>query len=384
MTRRSKLFGIVVGEASGDLLGAALIPALRAIYPDAQFVGIAGPQMQALGAQTLAPMERLSVMGLVEVLGRLRELIGLRARLFSELAGRQIDAFIGIDAPDFNLGLEQRFKALGIPTFHYVSPSVWAWRPGRVKVIRRACDRVLCLLPFEPAFYERHGVDAVFVGHPLADELPLRNERQPERERLGLAADRPVLALLPGSRQGEVQRIGPVLHAALQPFLAQNPQWQVAIAAINAERRQQIEQIFADSLDRIRIFDASWGQNVGRRVMQAADQVWLASGTASLEAMLIGRPMLVLYRFHWLTYLLARCLVKIQLYSLPNLLAGHDLVPELIQTQAQPEHVLAMSARIAQQQEELTQQFAVLHRQLRCHASERAAAAIQEVLDARA
>ena len=380
---RPLLFGIVAGEASGDLLAAALIPALRDLYPGAQFVGIAGPQMLALGVETLAPMERLAVMGLVEVVGRLGELLRLRARLMQELTTRRIDAFIGIDAPDFNLALERHFKERGIPTFHYVSPSVWAWRPGRVKTVRRACDRVLCLLPFEPAFYARHGVDAVFVGHPLADTLPLHSARLPAREHLHLDPDRPVLALLPGSRRGEVARIGPVLHAALLEFWQRHPHWQVAIAAINEERRVQIETIFADVRDRVHVYDASLGAGVGRYVMQAADQVWLASGTASLEAMLIGRPMLVLYRFHWLTYWMARLLVKISIYSLPNLLAGTTLVPELIQGEARPEKVLEMSERISAQGDELASRFQVLHRQLRCDASRRAAEAIREVIDAR-
>ncbi len=379
---RPLLFGIVAGEASGDSLAAALIPALRELYPGAQFIGIGGPQMLALGVETLAPMERLAVMGLVEVVGRLGELLRLRARLMQELDARCIDAFIGIDAPDFNLGLERHFKERGIATVHYVSPSVWAWRPGRVKTIRRACHRVLCLLPFEPAFYAEHGVDAVFVGHPLADALPLHSERRPARERLQLDPDRPVLALLPGSRRGEVARIGPVLHAALLDFWQSHPHWQVAIAAINEERRVQIESLFGDVRERVHIYDASLGADVGRCVMQAADQVWLASGTASLEAMLIGRPMLVLYRFHWLTYWLARLLVKISLYSLPNLLAGTTLVPELIQGEARAEQVLAMSERILAEDSELTSRFQVLHRQLRCDASRRADMAIREVLDA--
>ncbi|NNM51435.1 MAG: lipid-A-disaccharide synthase [Pseudomonadales bacterium] len=376
-----RVFGVVVGEPSGDALGASLILALRQHYPDARFIGIAGPQMLAMGAETLAPMERLSVMGLVEVLGRLRELFKLRAALFSWLAAEKLDAFIGIDAPDFNLGLEQRFKSLGIPTIHYVSPSVWAWRQGRVKTLAKSVDLVLCLLPFEKSFYDEHHVRAEFVGHPLADNLPLVNDTRAARAELGLPMEGHVLAVLPGSRRGEVAQLGPVLEKTMSLFLQQHPTWTIAIPAVNALRRAQIVHLFAGLGDRIHIFDEHWGAGVGRKVMAAADQVWLASGTATLEAMLLKKPMLVMYRFHWLTYWIARWLVRIKLFSLPNLLFGRPVVPELIQGDVQEERILYESARLETEAGALTQLFTEQHQKIRCHASERAAAAIAGLID---
>ncbi len=376
-----RVFGVVVGEPSGDALGASLMLALRQLYPDARFIGIAGPQMLALGAETLAPMERLSVMGLVEVLGRLRELFKLRTALFSWLAAEKLDAFIGIDAPDFNLGLERRFKSLGIPTVHYVSPSVWAWRQGRVKTLAKSVDLVLCLLPFEKAFYDEHHVQAVFVGHPLADHLPLMNDTQAARAELGLPLEGRILAVLPGSRRGEVAQLGPVLEKALKVFLQQHPGWIVAIPAVNALRREQIVHLFVGLGDRVQVFDDQWGAGVGRKVMAAADQVWLASGTATLEAMLLKKPMLVMYRFHWLTYWLAKWLVRIHLFSLPNLLLGRKVVPELIQGEVQEDRILDESAQLEKEVGPLTELFTEQHKKIRCHASERAAAAIAGLID---
>ncbi len=354
--------------------------ALRLHYPEVRFIGIAGPQMLALGATSLAPMERLSVMGLVEVLGRLRELLRLRAHLVTTLLHEPIDLFIGIDAPDFNLGLAARFRAAGLPTVHYVSPSVWAWRQGRVKGIARSIDLMLCLLPFEKAFYDQHQVRAEFVGHPLADQLPMHTDTQGARRRLGLDVDQCVLAVLPGSRRGEVLQLAPALKESISRFLGQHPDWQVVIPAINAERYAQIQQLFAPlpefTSGQIKLLSPALGPSVGREAMAAADQVWLASGTATLEAMLLKKPMLVLYRFHWLTYLLARFLVKIRWFSLPNLLLGRKIVPELIQNDITSAHVLAASAMIMQQREELQRLFAAEHGQLRQEASRRAAAAI--------
>ncbi|HEX6592415.1 MAG TPA: lipid-A-disaccharide synthase, partial [Moraxellaceae bacterium] len=314
--------GIVAGEVSGDTLGAGLIRELKRQYPQAEFTGICGPQMQAEGGQSLFPMERLSVMGLVEVLGRLRELFGIRDQLVAAFTENKIDVFIGIDAPDFNLRLDPLLKAQGIPTVHYVSPSVWAWRQGRVEGIRAAVDTVLCLLPFEKAFYDAHGVDAVFVGHPLADSLPLENDTAAARRALGLEAAAEYIALLPGSRGGEVSRIAPLLFEAALQLRKKRPQARFIIPAINAARRADIEQHLAAAGLDAEVFDDSLGAGVGRLVMGAADAVVLASGTATLEAMLLKKPMVVAYRLHWLTWLIARFLVKTPYVSLPNLLAG--------------------------------------------------------------
>lgn len=393
MTATAPVFGIVAGEASGDTLGAGLIRALRARYPDARFVGIAGPQMLAEGAETLVPMERLSVMGLVEVLGRLRELFAIRDRLIAQLRELKIDAYIGIDAPDFNLRIAAALKQDGIPTVHYVSPSVWAWRQGRVKGIRASVDLMLCLLPFEKAFYDQHDVRAVFVGHPLADSLPLQPECEAARATLGLDAG-PCVALLPGSRRGEVASLMPLLLDTAEQLQRARPDLTFAVPAINGERANEI-QALVDAHEQMRVgesgrrplalrlFDDRLGHGVGRLVMAAADVVVLASGTATLEAMLLKRPMVVSYRLHWLTWLIARLLVRIPFVSLPNLLAGRRVVPELLQNQATPENLaretlawLDEPVRVA----ETTALFDQLHRQLRQDASATAAEAIAELL----
>lgn len=403
MRSASPVFGIVAGEVSGDTLGAGLIRALRVHYPQARFVGIAGPQMLAEGAESLVPMERLSVMGLVEVLGRLRELFGVRDQLLARFAAERIDAFIGIDAPDFNLRLAARLKALGTPVIHYVSPSVWAWRQGRVKGIRAAVDLMLCLLPFEKAFYDAHDVPAVFVGHPLADAIPQVPDVLAARSALGESgitapgqvgprqAEPRRVALLPGSRRSEVASLLPLLLEAADALAVAHPGMRFLVPAINAERRAQIDALIAAhpghaALD-IAVYDDRVGPGVGRLVMAAADIVVLASGTATLEAMLLKQPMVVVYRLHWLTWLIARRLVRIPHVSLPNLLAGEALVPELLQQQATPANVaqvvsdwLAHPERVAHVQA----RFQRLHATL-CHdASATGAAAIQAMLAARA
>ncbi|MDP2228533.1 MAG: lipid-A-disaccharide synthase [Moraxellaceae bacterium] len=376
--------GIVAGEISGDTLGGGLLRELRSRFPHAEFVGICGPQMQAAGGHSLFPMERLSVMGLVEVLGRLRELFGIRDQLIAAFTSPRIDLFIGIDAPDFNLRLAAEFKRAGIPTVHYVSPSVWAWRQGRVVGIRQAIDTMLCLLPFEKAFYDAHDVDAVFVGHPLADELPLINDTEAARRELGLDVNGEYIALLPGSRGGEVSRMAPLLLAAAKEILKQKPEARFIIPAINAERRVQIDHYLTDAGITAGVFDDRLGAGVGRRVMAAADVVVLASGTATLEAMLLKKPMVVAYSLHWLTWLIARFLVKTPFVSLPNLLANEALVPELLQHAASPVAIAAATARWLDDESyrnACVQRFDDLHRLLQQNADLKAADAVQRLLD---
>jgi len=398
MHATAPVFGIVAGEASGDLLGAGLIRALRQHYPQARFIGIAGPQMLAEGAETLVPMERLSVMGLVEVLGRLRELFAVRDQLIGRLQAEKIDAFIGIDAPDFNLRVAAALKPAGIPTIHYVSPSVWAWRQGRVKGIRASVDLMLCLLPFEKAFYDKHDVPAVFVGHPLADSLPMQPDAAAAQTRLGLslvgsAADdiapqSSTVALLPGSRRGEVASLLPLLLATADILHQQFPALKFLIPAINAERAEQIrEAVQAHTALPVQVFDQRIGNDVGRVVMSAAQVIVLASGTATLEAMLLKKPMVVAYRLHWLTWLIARLLVRIPFVSLPNLLAGRQLVPELLQNQATPENLARETAAWLTAPEKVSATvatYAELHESLRQDASATGAAAIAHLLASRA
>ena len=375
--------GIVAGEISGDTLGAGLIRALKQRYPQARFVGICGAQMIAEGGETWFPLERLSVMGLVEVLGRIKELFAIRDELVRRFVAEKIDVFIGIDAPDFNLRVAPQLKQAGIKTVHYVSPSVWAWRQGRIHGIKAAIDLMLCLLPFEKQFYDQHQLDAVFVGHPLADSLPLKNDTLAVRQQLGLEANKQYVALLPGSRGGEVSRLAEPLFAAALLLKKQHPQLEFIIPAINALRKKQISELLEQSGLQATIFDDSYGAGVGRLVMAAADVVVLASGTATLEAMLLKKPMVVVYKLHWLTYLIVRLMAKAKYISLPNLLANQALVPELVQHAVTPESISQAVEQWLkpQQQQQIVARFTELHQQLQVNGSETAAQAISQLIE---
>ena len=372
---------LVAGEASGDLLGAGLVRELKKRFPDAQFAGIGGPRMLAEGFQAWHESAELAVMGLAEVLRHLPRLLRLRAGLRRRLMDWQPDVFIGIDAPDFNLGLERKLKQAGIRTVHYVSPSVWAWREGRAAKIGRSADRVLCLFPMEPPIYQRHGIDARFVGHPLAEAFDAVPDRRAARERLGLAQDIPVLAVLPGSRQGEIQRLWPTFINAARLVTLQMPGLAVAVPAADPACRAAIEAGLAKSqLANVALYD---GQ--AHDVMVAADVVLLASGTAALEAMLAKRPMVVGYRISALTYRLVMALgmMRVSTYSLPNVLANEPIVPELMQHDCTPEN-LAESVMLWFRDEDaratLLPRYEHIHAKLRGNADAAAADAVAELL----
>ncbi|KPM77664.1 MULTISPECIES: lipid-A-disaccharide synthase [unclassified Cobetia] len=376
---------LVAGELSGDILGASLMRALKARYPDVEFRGIGGPRMQAEGFDSLYPLETLSVMGLVEVLKHLPALIKVRRHLLRDALEWQPDVMIGIDAPDFNLGLELRLRKRGITTAHYVSPSVWAWRQGRVKTIRRAVDRMLTFLPFEAAFYREHQVPVTFVGHPLADELPLEDDRAAARGQLGIDPEVQLLAVLPGSRANEIRFLGETFLAAIERLCQRYPGLEVVIPAATPLRRTELESLMAEreGLDRSRIHLVD-GQS--REAMTAADAVLLASGTAALECLLCHRPMVVAYRMAPMTHRIARHMVKTEWISLPNLIARETLVPELIQDAATPESIeeslaplLSRAAGDVARQRELRERFTAMHRELTCDASAAAAIAIGEL-----
>ena len=337
------VFALVAGEDSGDQLGAELITALRAIHPHARFAGIGGPRMREVGFEAWHDVFALSVMGLTEVLRHLPRLLRLRATLAKRLVALRPDVFIGVDAPDFNLGLEKKLKRAGIRTVHYVSPSIWAWREKRAAKIGESADRVLCLFPMEPPIYEKHGVDARFVGHPLADRFPLVSDRETARAELNLAQDAPVLAVLPGSRRSEIQRLGTIFLGAAGKARAEIPNLQIVIPAANARCADMIRQL--PSMNSLR---AELIEGHSHRAMAAADVVLLASGTAALEAMLAKRPMVVGYRISPLTYHVVRGLklLKTDLYSLPNVLAAHRLVPELMQDECTVENLAAETLRL--------------------------------------
>jgi lipid-A-disaccharide synthase len=401
--RRSPLFVLVAGEASGDLLGADLIAGLRRLHPDARFAGIGGPLMKAAGMEIWRPLETLSVMGLVEVLRHLPALLSLRRDVFRRTLQARPAAFIGIDAPDFNLGLARRLKHAGIRTIHYVSPSVWAWREKRAATIGRSADRVLCLFPIEPPISARHGVDARFVGHPLAVRFPLHPDRTAARSELGIATDVPVLALLPGSRLGEIRRLGRDFIEAATRLRREIPDLQIVVPMANAASCTEFEQMLRESeagpandgTNGMRIVgpeDASAATVQSRAptlspaqtAMIAADAVLLASGTAALEAMLAKRPMVVAYRVAPLTYRLVRALrlLRTSVYSLPNILAGRTLVPELMQDACTPDALaaaLAPALRNRHADPQLIAEFERLHETLLPPRADAAAAAVADV-----
>jgi lipid-A-disaccharide synthase len=377
--------GIVAGESSGDQLGAALINALRARVPHVKCFGVAGPKMIAAGCEEWAAAEELAVMGLTEPLRRLPRLVRLRSMLYRRFTELRPDVFVGIDAPAFNLGLAKKLRARGLKTVQYVSPQVWAWRQGRIRTIRKACDLVLCLFPFETDFYTRNGVAAVFVGHPLADQIPLEVDRAGARGALGLDARETVIALLPGSRIGEVERLGRDFIAAAKWIASRRPLIRFIAPMASPRVRPVMERFVAEAAAGalIRLLD---GQ--AQRALAAADGALVASGTATLETLLSSRPMVAAYRFSPVTAFLLRSLglVKVQYFSQPNLLMGRRLVPEFLQEQVNP---MALGAALLQELEnaehvsELKREFRRVHEILRRGGAERAATAILECVSER-
>lgn len=369
---------LIAGEASGDALGAGLMRAVAERAPGTRFTGVAGPRMAAAGCEVLEPCERLAVMGLTEVLGHLPRLLRLRRDLARRLIEMRPDCVVGIDAPDFNLGLEATLKDAGIPVVHYVSPSVWAWRPGRVRKVARACHRVLCLFPFEPDYYRFSDVEAVYVGHPLADEIPLDTDRSAARRALELPANGPVVALLPGSRGAELKRLGGALAGAAGLIVERLPDAAfVAPMAGEPLARQFGEALRREGLgERSLLLDGR-----AREALAAADVALVASGTATLEAMLLRCPVVVAYRVTPLTHFMLRRLglLRIRRYALPNILAARPLVPELMQGQANPEALAAAALAWLEDSERVASYRRVcaeLHERLRCNADARAAEAV--------
>jgi lipid-A-disaccharide synthase len=375
----------VVGEVSGDTLGAKLIRRFREQGIDAEFEGIGGPQMIAEGFKSYYPMDILSVMGIVEVLKDIKKLFAVRDGLVETWTKDPVDIFIGIDAPDFNLRLSKTIKQKQLPikTVQYVSPSVWAWRQGRIHGIKASIDLVLCLFPFEKAFFKQWDVPAAFVGHPLASQLPLENPILDAQTELGLDPHQKYIALLPGSRRGEIERLGPLVLDAANILHQKHPDYTFLIPAINDARKQQIESLLAtypESLKaQIRLMENTSAESkIGRQVMNASNIIALASGTATLEAMLLHRPMVTFYKLHWLTYQIAKLLVKIPYFSLPNIIAGKKVIQELIQSDATPENLAAeieklMDIEAAQIQ---VMQHITMHKQLLSGNSEDPAKAV--------
>lgn len=370
--------GIVVGELSGDTLGEGFIKAIKAQYPNAEFVGIGGPKMKALGCESLFEMEELAVMGLVEVLGRLPRLLKVKAELVKYFTQNPPDVFVGIDAPDFNLRLELDLKNAGIKTVHYVSPSVWAWRPKRIFKIDKATDLVLAFLPFEKAFYDKYNVACEFVGHTLADAIPLEPNQAEARELLGLEQDKQWLAVLPGSRGGEMKLIAQPFIETCKRIKQKYPDIGFVVAAVNETRKQQFTEIWkaiAPELDFVIV------QDTARNVITAADSVLLASGTVALECMLLKRPMVVGYKVNKLTGYIVKKLAITEFVSLPNILAGEEIVKEHILEECHPDFLFpSVDKMLAADNSALIERFTEMHHWIRKDADKQAANAVLKLI----
>lgn len=377
--------GIIAGEHSGDILGADLMSALSDLanqqnHPNKIiFKGVAGPKMMALGCETMFDMEELAVMGIVEILKRLPRLLKKRKQLVKDLISWQPDIVIGIDAPEFNIGLELALKQQGIPTVHYVSPSVWAWRQSRIHKIKKACDKVLALLPFEKQFYDDHNMPCDFVGHTMADQIPLEDQQDSYRKELGLSLDDKVIGVLPGSRGSEINLLLRPFLTAARELKQQIPELKILVPAVNENRAKLINKIideeYADLGVILSIANA-------RAVMAASDAVLLASGTATLETMLMKTPMVTGYKVGWFSYQIFSRMIKTPFFTLPNLLAQKMIVPELIQNDLTTDNIIkTIKPMLLESQKDLKLTFTDIHSSIKRDASKRAADAIWQLID---
>lgn len=379
-----KRIAIVAGEASGDILGSRLMKELCAINPDIQFEGIGGAEMLAQGFNSLYPMERLSVMGVTEVLGRLPELLLMRHRLIKRWKNNPPDLLIGIDAPDFNLKLEARLKAAGIAVAHYVSPSVWAWRSSRVQKMQGNIDLMLCLFPFEASFYQQHEIPVEYVGHPLADEIPLQNSTEESRQVLGFDSSDKILAILPGSRSSELKYLGDEFILAAQQLQLRHPKLKFIAPMATAKLKDNFQQRLRKLAPELEV---ALVNQQSRTVMSAADVILMASGTAVLEGMLIGKPMVAAGKLSALSAWIIRVtgMLNVKYYTLPNNLADESLVIELMQEEMTAENLVsAVDVCLSlegQDRNELEGKFSQLHHQLRMDASKSAAKALVRYFD---
>lgn len=370
--------GIIAGELSGDTLGEGFIKAVKQQYPDVEFVGIGGPKMIAQGCESLFDMEELAVMGLVEVLGRLPRLLKVKAELVRYFTENPPDVFVGIDAPDFNLRLELDLKKAGIKTVHYVSPSVWAWRQKRIFKIEAATNLVLAFLPFEKAFYDKYQVPCEFIGHTLADAIPLESPKAPARELLGLEQEKKWLAVLPGSRGSELKMLAAPFIETCRRLHHKYPDLGFVVALVNQKRREQFEQVWQELAPEL---DFKLVNDTARNVITASDAVMLASGTVALECMLIKRPMVVGYRVNAVTAFIARKMLKTEYVSLPNILAEQELVKELLQEGCTPENLeIEVEKLLGEQGQCMIEKFTEMHHWIRKDADKQAAKAVLNLI----
>jgi lipid-A-disaccharide synthase len=372
---------IVAGEPSGDLLGAALINALRPLIPDSSFVGIAGPRMQAAGAQSLFPMETLAVRGYVEVLKHFREILAIRRSLRQRWTRQRPDIFIGVDAPDFNLSLEAALRRRHVPTVHLVSPSIWAWRPERMRKIRNAVTHMLALFPFETAIYQQAGVPVTFIGHPLADMLPAKPDRRRAREQLRLGRDATVVAMLPGSRESELASLADLFVRTAQTIAARRPDVQFLVPFVNRTTRAQFEDALSRNIAQDLNMQLLFGH--AHEAMMAANAALIASGTATLEAALLGCPMVITYRVPPLTFRIMWPKRRLPYVGLPNVLAGEFIVPEFLQGDATADNLSQALLNLLgdiEIQRRLQARFDTIRTSLRQGAADTAARAIVPIL----
>jgi lipid-A-disaccharide synthase len=374
---------MVAGEASGDLLAAHLIAALKVKLPDAVFYGIGGPRMEGKGFDAWWPMEKLAVMGYVDALKHYREISGIRRQLKKRLLENKPDIFIGVDAPDFNLGLETDLKSAGVKTIHYVSPSIWAWRGGRIKKIARAVDRVLALFPMEPPLYEKERIPVTYVGHPLADIIPLETNKFVVREKLALPRDLPIFALLPGSRNGELEKMAETFVQTAKIIRERHlPNAMFVVPLTTRETRLQFEMAIYTQQAGDVPFRLLFGH--AQDALGAADVSLVASGTATLEAALIKRPMVITYKIAKLSYWIMKRMAYQPFVGLPNILAGRSVVPEILQEQATPENLAEALVKLYEDKENaalVAEAFTEIHLQLRQNTAEKAANAVIECLN---
>ena len=362
--------GIIATETSADRLGAIFINALKTAFPQAEFIGVGGECMIAAGCHSLIPIESLTVMGFSEVLQQYLRLYRLRKRLIQALQQQKLDLLIGIDAPDFTLTIERIFHRMQVPTVHLVSPTVWAWRASRVKTVARSCNLLLCIYPFEPAYYANLPLRTAFIGHPLADQIPLCNDSQTARQALKYSpAQQPLIALLPGSRQGEIHHLGSVFLQAAQQLMRQHPQAHFLLAASSKARADELRHLLAQRALQPPQFRLFHGRT--QQVITAADAVLLSSGTATLETLLIKRPMVVAYRTSALNYAIFSRLLRVPWIAQPNWLAGAKIVPELIQQQVTAENLCHALQRALEPQNiaHLMPIYTRIHHQLRKNAA---------------
>ena len=373
---------MVAGEASGDLLASHLMASLKLKLPDAVFYGIGGPKMEGQGFDAWWPMEKLAVMGYVDALKNYREIAGIRRQLKKRLLEIKPDIFIGVDAPDFNLGLETDLKAAGIKTIHYVSPSIWAWRGGRIKKIARAVNRVLALFPMEPPLYEKERIPVTYVGHPLADIIPLETSKLAVREKLAMPRDVPVFALLPGSRQGELAMMADTFVQTAKIIRERLPNALFVVPLTTRETRLQFEMAIYNQQAADIPFRLLFGH--AQDALGAADVSLVASGTATLEAALIKRPMVITYKIAKLSYWIMKRMAYQPFVGLPNVLAGREVVPEILQDQATPENLAEALVKLYEDKENaevVADVFTEIHYRLRQNTAEKAANAVIECLN---